>query len=247
MYLTLIVLLPLAAVAAAAFEGGLGGFVDSITNAQAVAAVRLTLIASLVVVAINVVTGTLIAWVLVRDEFPGKRIVNSLIDLPFALPTIVAGLTLLALYGPSGPFGVNIAYTQIAVGAALLFVTLPFVVRAVQPVLLELDRDMEEAASSLGASGLTVFRRIILPNLTPAILAGAALAFARAIGEFGSLVLLTGNLPYKTEVASVFIASQIESGNQAGAASVSVLLLVVAFVVLLLISGISRWGAKHDV
>jgi sulfate transport system permease protein len=199
------------------------------------------------VVAINVVTGTLIAWVLVRDEFPGKRIVNSLIDLPFALPTIVAGLTLLALYGPKGPFALDIAYTRAAVVAALLFVTLPFVVRAVQPVLLELDHDMEEAAASMGAGSLTIFRRIILPNLTPAILAGAALAFARAIGEFGSLVLITGNLPYKTEVASVFISSQIESGNPGGAAAVSVLLLVVAFVVLLGISGISRWGAKHDV
>jgi sulfate transport system permease protein len=218
-----------------------------VTNEQAVAAVRLTLIASLAVVAINVVTGTLIAWVLVRDNFPGKRIVNSLIDLPFALPTIVAGLTLLALYGPNGPFGFSIAYTRLAVGAALLFVTLPFVVRAVQPVIIELDREMEEAAASLGAGGPTIFSRIILPNLMPAILAGAALAFARAIGEFGSLVLISGNLPYKTEAASVFISSQIESGNPGGAAAVSVLLLTVAFIVLLGISGISRWGARHDV
>jgi sulfate transport system permease protein len=232
---------------AKALDGGTGAFWHAITNAQAVAAVRLTLVASLVVVAINVVTGTLVAWVLVRDEFPGKRIVNSLIDLPFALSTIVAGLTLLALYGPNGPFGFSIAYTRIAVGAALLFVTLPFVVRAVQPVIIELDRDMEEAAASLGAGGPTIFSRIILPNLMPAILAGAALAFARAIGEFGSLVLISGNLPFKTEVASVFISSQIESGNPEGAAAVSVLLLTVAFVVLLAISGISRWGARHDV
>ncbi|MDX6633521.1 MAG: sulfate/thiosulfate transport system permease protein [Solirubrobacterales bacterium] len=247
LYLTLIVLLPLAAVVEKATGGGLGAFWDSVSSAEAVAAVKLTLLVSLGVVAINAVTGTIIAWVLVRDEFPGKRIVNALIDLPFALPTIVAGLTLLALYGPRGPFGFNIAYTRLGVLAALLFVTLPFVVRAVQPVLIELDRDMEEAAASLGASGATIFRRIILPNLSPAILAGAALAFARSIGEFGSLVLISGNLPYKTEVASVLISNQVESGNPHGAAAVSVLLLAVAFTVMLVISGISRWGARHDV
>ena len=148
-------------------------------------------------------TGTLIAWVLVRDEFPGKSVVNSLIDLPFALPTIVAGLTLLALYGPDSPVGINVAYTRVAVVLALLFVTLPFVVRAVQPVLLELDREMEQAAESLGASRSTVFRRIVLPNLLPAILAGVGLAFARAIGEFGSVVLISGNIPFETEVAVV--------------------------------------------
>ena len=186
--------------------------------------------------AINAVTGTLIAWVLVRDEFRGKGIVNSLIDLPFALPTIVAGLTLLALYGPRGPVGIDVAYTKIAVILALLFVTLPFVVRTVQPVLIELDREMEEAAASLGASNFTIFRRIILPNLLPAILAGVALAFARSIGEFGSLVLITGNLPFETEVASVFIFGQIESDRVIGAAAVSVVLLVISLVVLLGIS-----------
>ena len=197
-------------------------------------------------VAINAVTGTIIAWVLVRDEFRGKRIVNSLIDLPFALPTIVAGLTLLALYGPRGPVGIDVAYTQVAIVLALLFVTLPFVVRAVQPVLLELDREMEEAAASLGASNLTTFRRIILPNLMPAILAGVALGFARSVGEFGSLVLITGNLPFKTEVASVFIFSQIESDRTTSAAAVSVVLLVISFVVLLGICCSSRWGSRHD-
>jgi sulfate/thiosulfate transport system permease protein len=198
-----------------------------------------------VVVAINAVTGTLIAWVLVRDSFRGKAIVNGLIDLPFALPTIVAGLTLLALYGPRGPVGIDVAYTRAAVLLALLFVTLPFVVRAVQPVLLELDREMEEAAASLGAGQLTVFRRIILPNLLPAILAGAALGFARSIGEFGSLVLISGNLPFKTEVSSVFIFSQIESDRVTNAAAVSVVLLGIAFVVLIAISFLSRWGSKH--
>jgi sulfate transport system permease protein len=195
---------------------------------------------------INALTGTLIAWVLVRDDFRGKGIVNSLIDLPFALPTIVAGLTLLALYGPKGPVGINVAFTRAGVVAALLFVTLPFVVRAVQPVLIELDRDMEEAAASLGASPVTVFRRIILPNLLPAIASGVALAFARAIGEFGSLVLISGNLPFKTQVASVFIFSQIESDNVGGAAAVSVVLLAIAFAILMGISLLSRWAVRHE-
>jgi sulfate transport system permease protein len=189
--------------------------------------------------------GTAIAWVLVRDNFRGKSVVNSLIDLPFALPTIVAGLVLLTLYGNDSPIGVNLAFTQFSVVLALLFVTLPFVVRAVQPVLMELDRDMEEAASSLGAGPITTFRRIILPNLTPAILAGAALAFARAIGEYGSLVLLTGVIPFKTEASSVFIFKQIESDNTVGAAAASVVLLAVALVMLLLISLLSRWSLRH--
>jgi sulfate transport system permease protein len=245
-YLSLIVLIPLAAVVSRSMEDGWDTFWNAVTGEQGVAALKLTLVASLIVVAINAVTGTLIAWVLVRDEFRGKKFVNSLIDLPFALPTIVAGLTLLALYGPRGPVGIDVAYTRIAIGLALLFVTLPFVVRAVQPVLLELDRDMEEAAASLGASNFTVFRRIILPNLTPAILAGVALGFARSVGEFGSLVLITGNLPFKTEVSSVFIYSQIESDRTTTAAAVSVVLLVLSFVILLGISALSRWGSKHE-
>jgi sulfate/thiosulfate transport system permease protein len=199
-----------------------------------------------IVVLVNAVFGTLIAWVLVRDEFPGKSIVNSLIDLPFALPTIVAGLTLLAFYGPDSPVGVNIAFTRTAIVMALLFVTLPFVVRAVQPVLLELDRDMEQAAESLGASRLTVFRRIILPNLTPAIIAGGGLAFARAVGEFGSLVLITGNIPFKTQAASVFIFSQVESDNAVGASAVSVVLLLAALVILLIFGWLSKRALRHE-
>jgi sulfate transport system permease protein len=245
-YLSMIVLIPLAAVVARSTQDGMDAFWSAVTGPQAVAALKLTLIASLVVVAINAVTGTLIAWVLVRDDFRGKRIVNSLIDLPFALPTIVAGLTLLALYGPRGPVGIDVAYTRIAIGLALLFVTLPFVVRAVQPVLLELDQDMEEAAASLGASNFTIFRRVILPNLTPAILAGVALGFARSLGEFGSLVLISGNLPFKTEVSSVFIFSQIESDRTTSAAAASVVLLAISFVILLGISALSRWGSKHE-
>jgi sulfate/thiosulfate transport system permease protein len=245
-YLSLVVLIPLAAVVDKSLEGGLDTFWTAVTNDQAVAALKLSLIASAIVAVINAVTGTLIAWVLVRDDFKGKGIVNSLIDLPFALPTIVAGLTLLALYGPRGPVGIDVAYTRLAVVLALLFVTLPFVVRAVQPVLMELDREMEEAAASLGASNLTIFRRVIMPNLLPAVLAGVALAFARSIGEFGSLVLITGNLPFKTEVASVFIFGQIESDRAVGAAAVSVVLLMISLVVLLAISFVSRWGSRHD-
>jgi sulfate transport system permease protein len=240
------VLIPLAAVVARSTEDGLGAFLDAATSPQAIAALKLTLIASFIVVVVNVIAGTAIAWVLVRDDFRGKKIVNSLIDLPFALPTIVAGLTLLALYGEDSPVGINVAYTTIGVVMALLFVTLPFVVRAVQPTLLELDRDMEEAASSLGAGRFTVFRRIVLPNLWPAILAGAALAFARAIGEFGSVVLISGNLPFKTEVASVYIFGQIESNNVTGAAAVSVVLLMLSLAVLLVIGLLARRSGRHN-
>jgi sulfate/thiosulfate transport system permease protein len=245
-YLSIVALIPLAAVVLTSLENGADSFWTAISSPQAVAALKLTLIASVVVVLINVVFGTLIAWVLARDEFPGKSIVNSMIDLPFALPTIVAGLTLLALYGPDSPVGINVAFTRAAVVMALLFVTLPFVVRAVQPVLLELDREMEQAAESLGASRTTVFRRIILPNLTPAIIAGAGLAFARAVGEFGSLVLITGNLPFKTEAASYFIFSRIESDDPVGAAAVSVVLLVVALVVLLFFGWLSKRALRHE-
>ena len=245
-YLLVIVVLPIAALLWESHKGGMHAFWQIVSSPEAVAALKLTFGAAFVVVLLNAVLGTVTAWVLVRDDFRGKSVVNSLIDLPFALPTIVAGLTLLALYGPRSPVGVDVAYTRVAVGLALLFVTLPFVARAVQPVLMELDREMEEAAASLGAGSFTVFRRIILPNLMPAILAGVALGFARSIGEFGSLVLISGNLPFKTEVASVFIFGQIESSNTSAAAAVSVVLLLIAFVVLLGISGLSRWAGRHD-
>jgi sulfate transport system permease protein len=182
--------------------------------------------------------------VLVRDRFAGKSIVNALIDLPFALPTIVAGLTLIALYGPLSPVGINIAYTRVAVLLALLFVTLPFVVRSVQPVLIELDREMEQAAYSLGASERTTFRRIVLPNLTPAIVSGAALAFARAVGEFGSIVLISGNKPFDTQVSSVYAYKQLESDNITGAASVSVVLLVLSLLVLVALRLLEKRGAQ---
>jgi sulfate/thiosulfate transport system permease protein len=245
LWLSIIVLLPLAAVVEQSLKDGLGEFWEAITEPEAIAAIRLTLVSSLIIVAINAVMGTTIAWVLVRDEFPGKRIVNSLIDLPFALPTIVAGLTLLALYGEKSPIGISVAYTKMAVILALLFVTLPFVVRAVQPVLLEVDRDMEEAAASLGASRSRIFRSILLPNLTPAIVAGCALAFARAIGEYGSLVLITGNVPFDTQVASVYIFGRIESDAPTSAAAVSVLLLVISVALLVALNLVSKWSSRH--
>jgi sulfate transport system permease protein len=245
-YLSLIVLLPLAAVVAKAFDNGWGAFWEAITQPQAVATLRLTFVASLVVVAINAVFGTLTAWVLVRDSFPGKSVVNAIIDLPFALPTIVAGLTLIAVYGARGPLGVNIAYTRLAIGMALLFVTLPFVVRAVQPVLLELDREMEEAAASLGSSSATSFRRIVFPNLLPAILSGSALGFGRAIGEFGAIVLISGNIPFDTEYASYYIFSQIESDAPTVAAAVSVILLALSLSVLVAADLVERWTRRHD-
>jgi sulfate/thiosulfate transport system permease protein len=246
LWISLIVLLPLAAVFSRGFSDGLGHFFDAITDKEAVAAIKLTLISSVIVVAINAVMGTLIAWVLVRDDFHGKRFVNSIIDLPFALPTIVASLVLLALYGPNSPIGIHAAYTRVAVVMALLFVTLPFVIRAVQPVLIEVDKEMEEAAASLGASNRRIFRSILLPNLTPAIVAGCALAFARAIGEFGSLVLLTGNVPFKTQAASVYIYGRVQTSDYSGAAAVSVLLLTIAIGVLFAINLFVRWRSRHE-
>ena len=245
LYLSTIVFIPLGAIVLKSQDGGWSTFWSAVTAPQAWAALKLTIGVSFAVTLVNIVMGTLIAWVLVRDEFPGKRIVDTLIDLPFALPTIVAGLVLLALYGSKSPIGIDIAYTRLAVAVALAFVTLPFVVRTVQPVLLELDREMEEAAASLGASRFTTFRRVILPNLYPAIAAGAALSFARAISEFGSTVLISGNLPFKTQVASVQIFGQIESDNVVAAAAISTALLVVSLVVLVGIDVLQRWGVRR--
>jgi sulfate/thiosulfate transport system permease protein len=240
LWLSVIVLLPLAAVVDRSLADGLGAFWDAAFSRQAVAALRFTVLMSLIVTAINAAFGTLIAWVLVRDRFPGKKVLNAVIDLPFALPTIVAGLTLLALYGDA------IAFTKWAVLLAMLFVTLPFCIRAVQPVLMELDREMEEAAASLGASGPTIFRRIVLPNLVPAIVSGGALAFARAVGEFGSIVLISGNIPFDTQVTSVYAFKQIESDNIGGAAAVSIVLLTLSLAILVALRLVERWGARHD-
>jgi sulfate transport system permease protein len=231
-WFSILVLIPLAAVVATAGSGGWDQYLTTLSNPQTWAAIRLTVGQSFLITVVNIVMGTVIAWVLVRDQFPGKQVLDVIIDVPFALPTIVAGLVLLSLYGPDSPLGLHWANTERAVTLALAFVTLPFVVRTVQPVLEELEHDVEEAAASLGAGRLTIFRRIILPSLTPAIAAGAALSFARAISEYGSLVLLSGNLPYRTEVVSVRVLSFIENGNAAAAAALATVMLAVALVVI---------------
>ncbi len=239
-YLSLLVVLPLAALVAHAFSGGWSAFWSAVSQPEAVAAFKLTLVSSLAVAAFNAVAGLIIAWVLVRDDFRGKQLVNAVIDLPFALPTIVAGLTLLTLYGPTSPFHLDVADTRWGILFALAFVTLPFSVRSVQPVLAELDRETEEAAASLGASSGRVLWRIILPSLAPAMLAGAGLAFARAIGEYGSVVLISGNVPFKTEVSSSWIFSLSQSDQLGAAAAVSVVLVAIALAVLLLIGLLRR-------
>jgi len=231
LYLSVIVLIPLAAVTIKAVSQSPSDFWQAVTNPLALRALGVTLGAALLSAAIGAVMGTLVAFVLIRDEFPGKRFINGLIDLPFALPTIVAGLALLALYGPDSPFGVHLAYTRAVVVVALLFVTLPFVVRSVQPVLLELDREVEEAAASLGASNAVIFRRVVLPALRPAIISGAALAFARAVGEIGSLWLITAKVP----IASIVIYADIESDAPLAAASLALVLIVLSLIVLVLI------------
>jgi len=245
LYLSLIVLIPLAAVVAKGQENGFSGFWNAVTTPEAASTLKLTIGASFVVALINAVMGTLIAWVLVRERVPGRAVLDSLIDLPFALPTIVAGLALLTVYGAQSPVGLDIAYTRLAVVVALLFVTLPFVVRTVQPVLLELDTEMEQAAASLGAGPATIFFRIVLPNIVPAIAAGTALSFARAMSEFGSTVLISGNLPFQTQVASVHIFNQLEGDNLTGAAAVSTVLLVVSLVVLVALDLLQRWAARR--
>jgi sulfate/thiosulfate transport system permease protein len=245
-FLSVLVALPIAALVWEASSEGAQSFWDAVSSPEAVAALKLTLGASFAVSLLNAVLGTITAWVLVRDDFHGKSFVNAIIDLPFALPTIVAGLTLLALYGPTSPVGINVAFTKTAIVLALMFVTLPFVVRTVQPVLKELDPEVEQAAHTLGASQFTTFRRIIFPGLLPGLLSGVALAFAKAVGEFGSLVIITGNIPFQTEVSSVYIFGRIESGDSASAAAVSVVLLAISFLTLLSIGGIRHFATRHD-
>jgi sulfate transport system permease protein len=232
-YLSLLVLLPLAALLSNAFTGGLGTFWREVTEPESLAALRLSVITAAVVVAANAVTGVLVALVLVRDNFPGMGILNAVIDLPLALPTVVAGLTLLSLYGPESPVGLNIAFTPWAILLALAFVTLPFSVRSVQPVLSALDPAEEETAASLGAGPVAIFRRVLLPKLAPAMLAGAGLGFARALGEYGSVVLISGNLPFRTEMASVRIYGLVESYDLPAGAAVSLVLVVIALAVML--------------
>jgi sulfate transport system permease protein len=239
-WFSLLVLIPLSAVVAAASSGGWDGYLRVLQNDQTWAAIRLTVTQSALVTAINIVMGSVIAWVLVRDRFWGKSVLNVIIDVPFAMPTVVAGLLLLSLYGPSSPIGLHWANTERAVTLALAFVTLPFIVRTVQPVLEELDADVEEAAASLGANRTTIIRRIILPSLAPAIAAGAALSFARAISEYGSLVLLSGNRPFETEVVSVRVLTFIENGSNTSAAAVASVMLAVALFVIVALDLVQR-------
>lgn len=245
-WLSVIVLLPLAAIGWQAVGGGWTAFRLAVTSHAALESLRVTLTISTGVTLINTVFGLLIAWVLVRDNFFGKRLVDAVIDLPFALPTIVASLVMLALYGNHSPVGLHLQHTEWGVGVALAFVTLPFVVRAVQPVLLEIDRETEEAAASLGANGPRIFVSVVLPSLLPALLSGAGLAFSRAIGEFGSVVLIGGAVPGKTEVSSQWIRTLIENDDRTGAAAISIVLLSISFVVLLILRIIGGRAAKRE-
>ncbi|MDX6571685.1 MAG: sulfate/thiosulfate transport system permease protein [Gaiellales bacterium] len=245
-YASALILLPLAALVWKAQGLGLSGIWDAVSASDARSAFELTIACSLIVVIVNAIFGTMLAWVLERDQFFGKRFVNAVIDLPFALPTIVAGLTLIALYGQRSPVGINIAYTRTAIVVALAFVTLPFVVRSVQPVLRELDREAEQAAMSLGASPFVTFRRVILPALVPAIASGCSLAFAKAVGEFGSVVLISGNIPLKTQVASVAIFGHLEPGDTKGATALAVVLLAISLGMLLLIGVFERIARRHE-
>jgi len=245
-WLSLIVLLPLAAILWQAVGGGYDAFWAAVTSNAALASFKVTLTVAFAVTAVNMVFGLLVAWVLTRDDFFGKRLIDSVIDLPFALPTIVASLVMLALYGPASPVGLHLQHTKWGIGVALLFVTLPFVVRSVQPVLLELDREVEEAAASLGASNRVIFTRVIMPALLPALLSGAGLAFSRAIGEFGSVVLIGGAVPGETEVSSQWIRTLIENDDRTGAAAISIVLLLISFVVLFILRAIGHRAAKRE-
>jgi len=245
-WLSVIVLLPLAAIVWQSAGGGWSAFYGSVTSHGAVESFKVTLTISLGVAVINLFFGLLIAWVLTRDDFPGKRLVDAVIDLPFALPTIVASLVMLALYGPNSPVGIHIQHTKWGVGVALLFVTLPFVVRSVQPVLLELDRETEEAAASLGANNWIIFTNVILPALLPSLLSGTGLAFSRAIGEFGSVVLIGGAIPGETEVSSQAIRKAIEVDDPTGAAAISIVLLIFSFVVLFILRFVGSRAAKRE-
>ncbi len=239
-YISLLVMIPLAALLTNAFKGGLGAFWRAAISTESVDALKLTLVCSFLAAAFNAVAGTATAFVLVRDKFPGQGILNTIIDLPFALPTVVAGITFYALYGPHSPFHVNITGSWIGITVAIMFVTLPFSVRSVQPVLESLSLDAEAAAATLGASSFRIFRTVTLPAILPALLTGTGLAFARALGEYGSVVFISNNLPYHSEVASSYVYSLVSSGQVASAASVAVVLLCLALLVLIASNVIGR-------
>jgi sulfate/thiosulfate transport system permease protein len=251
-YLSLIVLIPLSAAFLKTATLSWDQFWSKIADPRALASYRLTFGASLVAAVVNLLFGFLVAWVLVRYEFPGRRIIDSLVDLPFALPTAVAGIALTAIYSSKGwigqflePYGIKTAYSPLGVVIALTFIGLPFVVRTVQPVLEDLDREIEEAAASLGANRWQTFRRIILPPVFPAAVTGFTMAFSRAIGEYGSVVFISGNLPMRTEITPLLIVTKLEEYDYAGATAIAVVMLVVSFTLLLLINLLQRWSSQR--
>jgi sulfate transport system permease protein len=252
-YQGIIILIPVIALILTAFNTDVSRLFDHISNPQALSALKLTALCAVTIALVNCITGTATAWVLVRYEFPLKKTINTLIDLPFAVPTVVTGIMLVSIYGPqsiAGRFfsslGIQIIFDKPGIILALLFVTFPFVVRSVQPVVMALDADMEEAAKSLGASPLAVFLKVILPELLPAILTGTALSFSRALGEFGSIVIVAGNIPMKTQVAAVYIFGEVESGNIPGALGISLILLGFSFLTILILNIIQRWRRKYE-
>jgi sulfate transport system permease protein len=251
-YLGIIVLLPLAALIARPWELGWDGFVASVTSDRVLAALRVSFGIAFAAAAVNAVFGLILAWVLTRYDFPLKRVVEALVDLPFALPTAVAGIALAALYAPNGwigqvfdAAGIKVAFTPWGIFIALTFIGLPFVVRTVQPVLADLDREIEEAAATLGASPAQTFWRVIWPAILPALLTGFALAFARAVGEYGSVIFIAGNIPMVSEIAPLLIVTRLEEFNYAGAAAIGVVMLAISFVLLLVINQLQRWAQRR--
>jgi sulfate/thiosulfate transport system permease protein len=251
-YLGLVVLLPLSTIFVKSSGLGWHAFWEAVTSSRVVASYRLSFLASLIAAVVNSGFGVLVAWVLVRYKFPGRRLMDALVDLPFALPTAVAGIALTTLYAPSGwmgsrlvPLGIQVAYAPLGVMLALTFIGLPFVVRTVQPVLQDLDADIEEAAASLGATRGQIFWKVLLPMLAPAILTGFALAFARAIGEYGSVVFISGNMPMKTEIAPLLIMTKLEQFDYAGATAIAVVMLVASFALLLAINVLQWLGRRQ--
>jgi len=254
LYLSLIVLIPLSTVFLKTFTLTWPEFWQTVTSPRVMASYRLTVGASAVASAINTVFGVLVAWVLVRYRFPGQRLVDALVDLPFALPTAVAGIALTAVYAPNGwigrhlePLGVKVAFAPLGVIVALTFIGLPFMVRTIQPVLQEIDPEVEEAAVSLGANRLQTFIRVILPSLWPSILTGFALGFARALGEYGSVVFISGNMPMKSEITSLLIITKLEQFDYAGATAIALVMLVASFVMLFVINMLQWWAANRHV
>jgi sulfate transport system permease protein len=251
-YISLLVFLPLAALVLKTLELDWDSFVKVVASKRAIASYQLTFGASFVAALINLVFGLLVAWVLVRYHFPGKKILDALVDLPFALPTAVAGIALTALYAPNGWIGqyfalfdIKIAYTSLGITLALVFIGLPFVVRTVQPVLEDLEKELEEAAASLGANRWQTFCRVIFPALIPSLLTGFALAFARAIGEYGSVVFISGNMPFRTEITPLLIMSRLEQFDYAGAAALGTVMLLISFILLLLINALQHWSHQR--